>query len=68
VLRTWLQLPPAIEVALFTLLIMPPPFIIPLYMRPTDTREMIYVNNTLTFYTVVSIMLFTIYFMLNPWL
>jgi malate permease and related proteins len=68
VLRTWLQLPPAVEVALFTLLIMPPPFIIPLYMRPGDTREMTYVNNTLTVYTVVSIVLFTIYFMANPWL
>ncbi len=52
--------------ALFTLLILPPPFIIPLYMRPELVEEKRYINNVLTLYTVVSIGLYTLYFVLNP--
>lgn len=52
--------------ALFTLLILPPPFIIPLYMRPDRVEEKRYINNVLTLYTVISIAIYTIYFILNP--
>lgn len=52
--------------ALFTLLILPPPFIIPLYMRPGVAEEKRYINNVLTLYTVISIAIYTVYFILNP--
>lgn len=54
------------EAALFTLLILPPPFIIPLYMRPGDEAERRYVNNVLTLYTLVSVAIFVGYVALNP--
>jgi predicted permease len=65
-IRTILGLPHAFEVALFTLLILPPPFIIPLYMRVDTSEQREYVNNVLTLYTIVSIAVFTIYFVANP--
>ena len=65
-IRGLLDLPRAYEVALFTLLVLPPPFIIPLFMKPELLEEERYVNNVLTLYTVVSIILFTAHFILNP--
>ncbi|MCG8480874.1 MAG: hypothetical protein MI724_17405, partial [Spirochaetales bacterium] len=47
--------------AVFTFLILPPPFIVPLYI-PSDRREEVtYVNGVLSLYTVVSIAAFVIY-------
>jgi len=66
VLGNWLQLAPGFQIGLFTLMILPPPFIIPLYMRSGDEDERIYVNNTLMVYTLASIVIFTIFFILNP--
>lgn len=66
VIRNLLGLPPAFEAALFTLLILPPPFIIPLYTPPTIGDEKRYINNVLTLYTVVSIAIYIVYFALNP--
>lgn len=54
------------QAALFTLLILPPPFIIPLYMRPGIDDEHRYVNNALSLYAVVSIAIFIGYVALNP--
>lgn len=54
------------QAALFTLLILPPPFILPLYMRSGIDDERRYVNNVLSLYTVVSILLFIGYLTLNP--
>ena len=54
------------QAALFTLLILPPPFIIPLYMKPDADDERRYVNNVLSLYTVVSIVVFIAYVSLNP--
>jgi predicted permease len=65
-IRGLLDLEEAFEAALFTLLILPPPFIIPLYMKPELVEEKRYINNVLTLYTVVSIVIFTIYFSFNP--
>lgn len=65
-IRGLLHLEPPFEAALFTLLILPPPFIIPLYMRAGMDEEKKYVNNVLTLYTVVSIMIYTIYFVMHP--
>ncbi len=65
-LRGLLDLEPAFEAALFTLLILPPPFIVPLYMRTRRADERRYINNVLMVYTVVTLILFTVYFVLNP--
>jgi predicted permease len=65
-IRALLQLEQSFEVALFTLLILPPPFIIPLYMRPELDKEKKYVSNVLTLYTVVSIVIYTMFFVMNP--
>ncbi|MCL4299858.1 MAG: AEC family transporter [Anaerolineae bacterium] len=61
-----LQLEKPFAAALFTLLILPPPFIIPLYMRTDLVQEKRYINNVLTLYTVISIAIYTVYFILNP--
>ena len=53
------------QAAIFTLLILPPPFIIPLYMPRGSPAEKTYVNNVLTLYTIVTIVLFSIYYSLN---
>ncbi|GAB4416349.1 MAG: auxin efflux carrier [Anaerolineae bacterium] len=66
VLRGLLDLEAPFEAGLFTLLVLPPPFIIPLYMKAGLPDERRYVNNALTLYTVASIALFTIYFVLHP--
>jgi hypothetical protein len=53
------------EAALFTLLILPPPFIIPLYTRPDlPDEEKEYINNTLTLHTLASVAVYLIYFAL----
>lgn len=57
---------PLQQAALFTLLILPPPFIIPLYMREGDEAERRYVNNVLSLYTLLSIAAFIIYVTVNP--
>lgn len=54
------------EAALFTLLVLPPPFIVPLYMPAGMDDEKRYVNNVLTLYTVVTVALFSLYLILVP--
>lgn len=66
VMEEWLTLEPGFRTALFILLILPPPFIIPLYMRLDETDEMRFVNNTLAIHTVISILVFIVFFVLNP--
>jgi hypothetical protein len=65
-LRGLLQLDKFFEIALFTLLILPPPFIIPLYARPDlDVEEKGYINNVLTVHTIISVGIFLVYFVVN---
>jgi predicted permease len=66
-IRGYLQLDPLFESALFTLLILPPPFIVPLYARSNlAVEEKQYINNVLTVHTVISVTLFIVYFVMNP--
>ena len=65
-IRGLLGLGAGFEAALFTLLILPPPFIVPLYMKAGMADERAYINNVLTLYTAVTIALFTVYFAANP--
>jgi hypothetical protein len=66
VINGLLNLASPFQAALFTLLILPPPFIVPLYMRAGLEDERRYINNVLMLYTVFTILLFTIYFSFNP--
>lgn len=66
IIRGLLDLERPFEIALFTLVVMPPPFIIPLYMRQDMPDEKRYVNNVLMVYTAFSLIIFSIYFALNP--
>jgi hypothetical protein len=61
-----LHLDTLFETALFTLLVLPPPFIIPLYTSPElADKEKEYINNTLTMHTLISIIVFSLYFVIN---
>ena len=54
------------EAGLFTLLVLPPPFIIPLYAREDlPEAESAYVNNTLTLHTLVSVVVYVGYLALG---
>jgi len=57
---------PYAEAALFTLLVLPPPFIIPLYMREEAGEERRYVNNTLSLHTLATVLIFVVYLALDP--
>ena len=65
IFSTWLHLEPVFGMALFTLFILPPPFIIPLYMQPELEAEKRYVNNVLALYTIFSIVIFIIFFVIT---
>jgi len=66
-IRNLLQLDAFFEAAIFTLLISPPPFIVPLYAKKSlPITEKQYINNVLMVHTVISIAVFIIYFALNP--
>jgi malate permease and related proteins len=65
-IRGLLDLARPFEAALFTLLILPPPFIVPLYVQPDMVEERRYINNVLTLYTVFSITIYAVYFIINP--
>lgn len=64
--RNVLDLGPAFEAAVITFMLLPPPYIVPLFMPAGVKDERTYANNVLTVYTMVSIMLFILYFVYNP--
>ena len=66
VVRKLLGLSPAFEKALFTFFILPPPYIIMLFIRREKAEERVYVNNVLSVYTAVTLVIFIVYFALNP--
>lgn len=66
VVRRWLGLEPAFEAAMFTLFVLPPPYIVPLFMPADRAQERVYVNNVLSVYTALSLVIFIVYFALNP--
>lgn len=61
-----LDIDPAFEAALFTFFILPPPYIVPLFMRKDQLEERTYANNVLSVYTAISLVIFIVYFALNP--
>jgi predicted permease len=66
VVEDLLQLPPIFTHAVFTFLILPPPFIVPLYIPADRSDDLAYSNNVLSVYTLFSIVVFLLYFAVNP--
>lgn len=64
--RGWMGLGKGFEAALFTLLILPPPFILTLFMSQDKKATIHRVDSTLTLHTLITIIVFVIYFSLNP--
>jgi hypothetical protein len=64
--RDLLRLPPIFAHALFTFVVLPPPYIVPLYIPGSETEDLTYANNVLSSYTLLSIVAFLIYYTLNP--
>nr|WP_319484047.1 hypothetical protein [uncultured Cohaesibacter sp.] len=54
------------QMAFFTLMILPPPFIIPLFMQKATEHEKAYVINALAVSTVVSLAIFALYLGFHP--
>jgi len=55
-----LHLPPMYERAVLTMFILPPPFVIPLFMQQEDRENMRYVTNTLSVGTIASAGVFVV--------
>jgi predicted permease len=66
VVQRLLGLGPAFEKAMFTFFILPPPYIIMLFIPREKAEERVYVNNVLSVYTTVALVIFIVYFALNP--
>ncbi|HET59422.1 MAG TPA: hypothetical protein ENN32_03545 [Chloroflexi bacterium] len=66
ILSALLNLDRGFQIAFFTLVILPPPFIIPIFMKKGLAEEKAFITNTLMLHTVASIVTFIIYFALNP--
>lgn len=60
------ELGPLFEAAFFTFLILPPPYIVPLFIPKERTGEIAYANNVLSLYTLLSVAAFIVYVALNP--
>ena len=61
-----LNLPFAYSAGLFTILIAPPPFIIPLFIPEAKEAQRAEISSVLTLYTLVSLVLFMIFFAIHP--
>jgi predicted permease len=66
VIEGLLGLPRISTHAVFTFLVLPPPFIIPLYIPSSEGEDLAYSNNALSLYTLFSIAAFLVYFAANP--
>ncbi|MCE1174540.1 MAG: hypothetical protein LWW77_08045 [Propionibacteriales bacterium] len=56
-----LGLAPIYATALFTLLVLPPPYIVPIFMPAARRDDQAYANNVLSLYTVASLVAFLIF-------
>ena len=56
IIRSVLELPKIYEYAVFTMFMLPPPFVISIYMKQEDRANLSYVVNTLSLSTVVSVL------------
>ena len=61
-----LNLPFSYSAGLFTILIAPPPFIIPLFIPESKEPQRAEISSVLTLYTLVSLVIFMIFFAMYP--
>ena len=66
IIRGWLGLDSGFEAAFFTLMILPPPFILTLFMDQKLTDERRRIDNTLMLHTIASIAVFIVYYAFHP--
>ncbi|TVR00381.1 MAG: hypothetical protein EA403_11635 [Spirochaetaceae bacterium] len=64
--RRVFALPLPFERAVVTFLLLPPPYIIPLFMPESAHNERDYVHSVLSLYTALTVVLFVVYVVLNP--
>ena len=62
----WLGLGDGFKAAFFTLMILPPSFILTLFMDQKLTEERHRIDNTLTLHTLATIAVFIVYYAFNP--
>jgi predicted permease len=62
IFKTLFSFDPLLAAALFVFFILPPPFILPLFIKKEDKQELAYVNGILVLYTIVSIIMYSLYF------
>ena len=62
----WLGLGDGFKAAFFTLMILPPSFILTLFMDQKLTKERHRIDNTLTLHTLATIVVFIVYYAFNP--
>ena len=55
-IRTYMGMGKIYEYALFTMFLLPPPFVISIYMKQEDRENLDYVNNTISLSTVISVL------------
>lgn len=55
-----LSLTPMYSRALLSVLILPPPFILPLFIKKEDLKQRLYINSTLSLHTLISIIIFVV--------
>ena len=63
---SWLNLDPGFAPAIMTMFILPPPFVIPLFMPTGPQHEHDYVLNTLTLATLATLLAFAVVTLLYP--
>lgn len=61
VVGRWLGLDQFARAAVFMLFILPPPFIVPIFLPAHRRDEVGYANNVLSLYTVISVVTFVAY-------
>ncbi|MDC7232706.1 MAG: AEC family transporter [Spirochaetales bacterium] len=66
IVRGVLNLDRIYEMALLTMFMLPPPFVISIYMKQEDRNNLDYVNNTLSLSTVISVLVITALAVLYP--
>lgn len=66
VIRQWLQLDTAFQAAVLTLALLPPPFVIPLFMPNANEEDVNFVVNALTLATLVTLVAYSFVPVLFP--
>jgi predicted permease len=66
IIRTWLGLGQAFEAAVWFMFVLPPPFVVPLYLQKTSQENRNYILNTITLSTLFALIAMVILRMVLP--